>query len=134
MCFVGFWGKIINLSRNKKKRRKKWQRRIEKRMQSWKLKQLEQNSQLRGINCIDPEWTRECTLYGWKAMNVYFPQNFTVHEDLFSGEKYSNLNRQMSICQKSVNFPAISSHWKAANFDPVRTVWATNSQIQALWV
>ena len=55
-----------------------------------------------------------------------------VYEDLFSGEKYSNLNRQRSICQKSVNFPAISPLWKAANFDPVRTVWAMNSQIQAL--
>ena len=65
-------------------------------------------------------------------MNVYFPQNFTVHEDLFSGEKYAILNRQRSICQKSVNFPAISPIWKAVNFDPLRTVWATNSQIQAL--
>ena len=77
-----------------------------------------------GINCIDPKWTIECVLYGWKAMDDYFPQNFTVHEDLFSGEKYSNLNRQ-TICQKSVNFPTISPLWKAAIFDPLETVWAT---------
>ena len=65
-------------------------------------------------------------------MDVYFPQNFTVPEDLFSGEKYSNLNRQRSICQKSINSPAISPLWKAAIFDPLGTVWATNSKIQAL--
>ena len=112
----------------------KLQRRIERWLQSWKLKQLERNSQLRGINCTDPEWTRECALYGWKYMDVYFPQNFTVHKDLFSGEKYSNLNRQRSICQKSVNFPVISPFCKAAIFDPVGTMWASNSPIQALWV
>ena len=71
-------------------------------------------------------------LYGWKDMNVYFPKNFTVHEDLFSGEQYSYLNRQRSICQKSANFPAISPLWKAAVFDPVGTMWALNSPIQAL--
>jgi hypothetical protein len=65
-------------------------------------------------------------------MDVYFPQKFTVHEDLFSGEKYSDLNRQRSICQKSVNVPAISPLWKAAVFDPVGTMWASNSPIQAL--
>ena len=66
-------------------------------------------------------------------MDVYFPKNFTVYEGLFSGEKYSNLNRrQRSICQKSANFPAISPIWKAAIFDPIRTEWATNSPTQAL--
>ena len=106
--------------------------------EDWKvtaiLKQLERNSQLWGINCTDPEWTRECALYGWKAMNVYFPKNFTVHEDLFSLKKYLDLNRQRSICQKSANFPAISPLWKAAIFYPVGTMWVSNSPIQALWV
>ena len=65
-------------------------------------------------------------------MDVYFPHIFTIHEDLFSGEQYSNLNRQRSVCQKSVNFPAISPLWKTAIFDPVRSVWTTNSPFQNL--
>ena len=93
----------MKLSRNTEKKQKKWQRRIERWLQSLKLKQLQQNIQLRGINCTDPEWTRECALYGWKAIDVYFPNNFTVHEDLFSGEKYSDLNSQRSIYQKLIS-------------------------------
>ena len=73
---------------------------------------------------------RDCSLYGWKAMDVYFPQNFTVHEDQFFGEKYSNLNTQRSICQESVNFYAISPLWKTAVFDPMETVWALTLQFK----
>ena len=133
LCFVGFWSNIVKMSWTKEIS-EKWQGKIERWLQSSKLKQLERNNQLWGLNCTDPEWTRECVSYGWKAMDVYFPQNFTVHEDLFSGEKYSILNRQRSICQKSINSPAISPLWKTAIFYPPGTVWATNSQIQALWV
>ena len=58
----------------------------------WKLQHPLPNSQLRRLNWNAPGSTNRRAIYQWKALDVYFPEDFTVRHFAIPGASYDRLN------------------------------------------